>query len=64
VLSVKGLIFNLGYGLFSLGFSGLLASFPDTPEGTALRSALLWQVPFFAMIMTGLFWWAFFKLRK
>jgi hypothetical protein len=54
----------LGYGLFSLGFSGLLASFPDTPEGTALRSALLWQVPFFAMMMVGLFWWAFFKLRK
>jgi MFS family permease len=64
VLSVKGLIFNLGYGLFSLGFSGLLASFPDTPEGAALRSALLWQVPFFAMLMIGLFWWAFFKLRK
>ncbi len=64
VLSVKGLIFNLGYGLFSLGFSGLLASFPDTPEGAALRSALFWQVPFFAVMITGLFSWAFFKLRR
>jgi len=64
VLSVKGLIFNLGYGLFSLGFSGLLASFPDTPEGAALRNALLWQVPFFAAVIFGLFTWAFFKLRS
>jgi hypothetical protein len=63
VLSVKGLMFNLGYGLFSLGFSGLLASFPDTPEGAALRSALLWQVPFFAVMIAGLFSWAFFRLR-
>lgn len=64
VLSVKGLVFNLGYGLFSLGFSGLLASFPDTPEGAALRNALLWQVPFFAAIILGLFTWAAYKLRK
>lgn len=63
VLSVKGLIFNLGYGLFSLGFSGLLASFPDSPAGAALRSALLWQVPFFAVMILGLFSWGFFKLR-
>lgn len=63
VLSVKGLIFNLGYGLFSLGFSGLLASFPDTPEGAALRNALLWQVPFFAAILLGLFTWGSYKLR-
>lgn len=63
VLSVKGLVFNLGYGLFSLGFSGLLASFPDTPEGTALRNALFWQVPFFAVMIAGLLSWAFFKLR-
>lgn len=64
VLSVKGLIFNLGYGLFSLGFSGLLASFPDTPAGTALRSALLWQVPFFALLSLVLFAWATWYLRR
>lgn len=58
VLSVKGLAFNLGYGLFSLGFSRLLASFPDHPAGTALRSALLWQVPVFAVVVAALFAWA------
>jgi hypothetical protein len=63
LLSVKGLAFNLGYGLFSLGFSGLLASFPDTPAGTALRSALLWQMPLFALMVMGLFIWANRYLR-
>lgn len=58
LLSVKGLVFNLGYGLFSLGFSGLLASFPDTPPGTALRLALLWQMPLYALMILGLFIWA------
>jgi MFS family permease len=58
VLSVKGLSFNLGYGLFSLGFSRLLASFPAEPAGAALRSALLWQIPGFALVTLGLFIWA------
>lgn len=58
VLSVKGLAFNLGYGLFSLGFSRLLAGFPDHPAGTALRSALFWQVPAFALATVVLFAWA------
>jgi MFS family permease len=57
VLSVKGLAFNLGYGLFSLGFSRLLAHFPDHPAGAALRSALTWQVPAFAAITLALFAW-------
>jgi MFS family permease len=55
VLSVKGLAFNLGYGLFSLGFSRLLASFPDQPAGSALRHALLWQIPAFALVTMILF---------
>ncbi len=55
VLSVKGLAFNLGYGLFSLGFSRLLAHFPDQPAGAALRGALLWQVPAFALAAAVLF---------
>lgn len=63
VLSVKGLVFNLGYGLFSLGFSGLLASFPDQPTGNALRSALLWQLPYFIIVLMVLFIWAYFHLR-
>jgi MFS family permease len=57
-LSVKGLCFNLGYGLFSLGFSRLLASFPESPAGAALRSALLWQIPGFTLITLALFMWA------
>ncbi len=60
VLSVKGLAFNLGYGLFSLGFSQLLGHFPDHPTGAALRHALVWQVPAFALFTMGLFpcaWW-------
>jgi MFS family permease len=58
VLSVKGLAFNLGYGLFSLGFSRLLAHFPDQPAGAALRGALLWQVLGFALVISALFVWA------
>lgn len=58
VLSVKGLAFNLGYGVFSLAFSRLLAGFPDEPAGTALGSALFWQVPAFALTLLGLFLWA------
>ncbi len=57
VLSVKGLAFNLGYGLFSLAFSRLLASFPDEPAGAALRHALVWQVPVFAGLAVLLFIW-------
>ncbi len=64
VLSVKGLAFNLGYGLFSLGFSRLLASFPDHPAGAALRSALRWQVPAFALVTMLLFAWANLLLRR
>lgn len=64
VLSVKGLMFNLGYGLFSLGFSGLLASFPNQPAGNALRSALLWQAPYFAIVIVALFVWASFYLKR
>lgn len=58
VLSVKGLAFNLGYGLFSLAFSRLLACFPDRPAGAALRAALFWQVPTFAIVIAMLFAWA------
>lgn len=57
VLSVKGLAFNLAYGSFSLGFSLLIASFPKEPAGDALRGALMWQVPFFAITVFGLLWW-------
>jgi len=54
VLSVKGLSFNFAYGSFSLGFSMLLAAFPDDPSGNQLRQALIWQVPFFALVTGAL----------
>lgn len=57
VLSVKGLAFNLGYGLFGLGFSRLLASMPHDAADDALRAALFWQVPFFALLAIGLLIW-------
>ena len=63
VLSVKGLAFNLGYGLFSFSFSRLLTNFPDQPVGAALRSALLWQVPAFALVIMALFAWASFSRK-
>ncbi len=62
VLSVKGLAFNLGYGSFSLAFSMLLASFPAEPEGNQLANALIWQVPFFAIVTFGLLLWGRKKL--
>lgn len=64
VLSIKGLIFNLGYGLFSLAFAVLLANFPNSPEDVALRNALLWQVPFFALVTMVLLIWAKFRLQR
>jgi hypothetical protein len=64
VLSVKGLVFNLGYGLFSLAFSLLLAGFPDEPAGASLRNALWWEIPYFALMSLGLLIWARIHLRK
>lgn len=64
VLSVKGLAFNLGYGLFSLGFARLLAQFPKEPADAAFRGALLWQVPFYALAVMALFAWGNFLLNR
>lgn len=64
VLSVKGLAFNLGYGLFSLGFARLLAQFPKEPADAAFRGALLWQVPLYALAMMALFAWGNFLLNR
>lgn len=46
LLSVKGLVFNLGYGAASLAFSLLLAGL-DTGDHTAFQRALLWQAILF-----------------
>lgn len=63
VLSVKGMAFNLGFGLFSLGFSRLLAGFPASSGDAALHSALRWQVPAYALGVVLLFAWAI-RLKK
>lgn len=55
VLSVKGLVFNLGYGLFSLGFSYLLASMTKDSPANALQHALAWQLPYFVVLVFLLF---------
>lgn len=64
VLSVKGLAFNLGYGLFSLGFSRLLTSFPDVPSGDALRQALVWQAPAFVILAILIFLWGHWQWKR
>lgn len=65
VLSVKGMIFNMGYGLFSLGFSALLAA-TSRQQGASegLIQALYWQVPWFVGLMLVLFAWAAWHLRR
>jgi len=63
VLSVKGLIFNFGYGAFSLGFSGLLAYASQESKDTALQQVLMWQVPYFVILIVALFVWAGFYLK-
>ncbi len=45
LLSVKGLVFNLGYGAYSLGFSWLLAGM-GRHGGSAFQQALFWQAAF------------------
>ncbi len=47
LLSVKGLVFHLGYGAYSLAFSLLLAGLGKQAAGEFQR-ALLWQAGFFA----------------
>lgn len=52
LLSVKGLVFNLGYGAYSLGFSLMLAGLGQQGGGVFQR-ALLWQAGFFALVLLG-----------
>jgi MFS family permease len=61
LLSVRGLAFNLGYGSFSLGFSMLLAAMRKTAGDDAFRAALLWQLPFVAVMIGLFFLWARFR---
>jgi len=52
LLSVKGLVFNLGYGAYSLAFSGLLAAMRTTgSDASAFPRALAWQAGGFAVAL-------------
>ncbi|MFD2257877.1 MFS transporter [Luteolibacter algae] len=64
VLSVKGLAFNLGYGLFSLAFSRSLASTEGLGADNALRQVLLWQIPYFVIVVGLLLWWGHSRLTS
>jgi len=59
VLSVKGLVFNLGYGACSLAFSTALAHARVTHPGEPLQWLLTWQVPCFVATALIFFPWAF-----
>jgi MFS family permease len=50
LLSVKGLVFNLAYGLYSFAFSLTLAGVSKT-EGRALQQALAWQAGAFILAL-------------
>ncbi len=65
LLSVKGLAFNLGYGLWSLAFSLLLAGLRDgADDSAAFQSALWWQVGIIAAIVIPFFTWAIASRRE
>ena len=51
LLSVKGLIFNLGYGAWSLVFSLILAG-TSGQGGGGLQGAMMWQAGLFALALT------------
>lgn len=48
LLSVKGLVFNLGYGIYSLMFSLLLAGL-GRKSAASFQAALFWQAGFFVL---------------
>lgn len=64
VLSVKGLAFNLGYGLFSLAFARLLGHFPQQPPGAQLQGALWAQIPVFGGVIVVLLIVGWMQLKR
>lgn len=59
LLSVKGLVFNLGYGGYSIVFSLLVARMHQTmADDSGLQSALYWQVGLVGLTLAGFFVWA------
>ncbi|OYU99118.1 MAG: MFS transporter [Verrucomicrobiales bacterium VVV1] len=64
VLSVKGLIFNLGYGACSLAFSTALSSLRHSHGDMAFQTLLTRQVPIFLIALVIFFPWAMRKWRR
>ncbi len=64
VLSVKGLIFNLGYGACSLAFSTALSSLRNSHGDMAFQTLLARQVPIFLIALVIFFPWAMRKWRR
>lgn len=58
MLSVKGLVFNLGYGLWSMVFSLIVAGFRVQSGEAAFQKALQWQPVWFAAIVIPYFLFA------
>ena len=60
ILSVKGLIFNLGYGLASLGFASTVAGFKrqEISEAQAFQNTLLWQPSVLAILLIAFVFWS------
>lgn len=60
ILSVKGLIFNLGYGLASLSFAGAVAGFKGAGASgdEAFQSTLLWQPVVLGLGLLAFFIWS------
>jgi MFS family permease len=60
ILSVKGLIFNLGYGLAALGFAGSVAGFKNAgaSEDAAFQNTLLWQPAVLAIALLIFILWS------
>ena len=55
MLSVKGMAFNLGFGLYSMLFLLLISSMPDSLPGIQFQQALGWQVIGFVGFLLGYF---------
>jgi len=60
LLSVKGLVFNLAYGLYSFSFSLALTGFSKS-DGRAFQEALAWQAGAFVLALLVFAAWAWRK---
>lgn len=64
LLSVKGLVFNLGYGLWAMGFSLIVAGFRQHVGEAAFHRALQWQPLWFAVVVIPYFLVAVWLKRR